>query len=118
MFKVCNKISTILFDKLGAHGTNVIVNNGLDAGQEFPHVVIHVLPRKENDKLDFEWKSKQVTEQSLKAMKNRIQIYADPIFLGKDILPDIKIKKPEPTNHQTSTTEEEDYMVQNLRRLP
>lgn len=119
LFIVCNKISTILFDKLGAHGTNIIVNNGLDAGQELPHVVIHVLPRKEEDGINFEWTPRQVPDQSLKAMKNKIQMYADPIFLGKDVLPDVKIKKPESEDKKTSSIEEdEDYMIKNLRRMP
>ena len=45
IFIVCNKISTLLFDKLQVHGTNVILNNGHDAGQEINHVVVNVLPR-------------------------------------------------------------------------
>lgn len=117
LFVVCNKVSTILFDKLGCHGTNIIVNNGLDAGQELPHVVIHVLPRKEADNLDFEWTPKQAMDDSLKSMKNKIQIYSDPIFLGKDVLPEIKIKKKDIIT-DSKKDEEDDYQILNLRRLP
>ena len=73
LFVVCNKVSTILFDKLGAHGTNVIVNNGIDAGQDLPHVVINVLPRSENDGLDFEWTPKQSGQQVLESLQKKNQ---------------------------------------------
>ena len=33
----------------GATGTTVAVNNGRAAGQEVPHVHVHVVPRKEGD---------------------------------------------------------------------
>ncbi len=119
IFIVCNKISTILFDKLGAYGTNIIVNNGIDAGQELPHVVINVLPRKENDEIDFEWTPKQISDPALKSLKNKIQIYSDPIFLGKDLLPDVRVSKPEPKIEDIpEEEEEEDYMIQNLKRTP
>lgn len=118
IFVVCNKISTILFDKLGAQGTNLILNNGHDAGQELPHVVVHVLPRKEGDKLDFEWSAKQTTEPALSSMKNRIQIYADPIFLGKDELPVTKVEKPEEKKQDNPDEPGEDYLIKNLKRIP
>ncbi|MBT3720407.1 HIT family protein [archaeon] len=122
LFVVCNKVSTILFDKLGAHGTNVIVNNGIDAGQDLPHVVINVLPRSENDGLDFEWTPKQSGQQVLESLQKKIQIYSDPIFLGKDELPDIKIQKPEQSITKTSSNnkieKKENYQINNLKRLP
>ncbi len=114
MFIIANKISSAIFDTLGAHGTNIILNNGLAAGQELPHVVLNVLPRKENDKLNLEWQAKKATEGELKTTQSMIKSYSEHIFSGKDSLPEVKIK------HETinENKQEEDYMIKGLKRLP
>jgi histidine triad (HIT) family protein len=139
LFNVCNQISTAIFEQLGSHGTNIILNNGIDAGQELPHVVINVLPRTENDGLNIEWTPKQANEADLKVIANRIKNFSDSIFSGKDELPKTKIKdktKSIDKNHDSSQThkletnnqshedenndefEEEDYLLKTFRRTP
>lgn len=49
MMKVARSLSKKMSATLGATATNIMINNGKDAGQEVPHVHIHVIPRKEND---------------------------------------------------------------------
>lgn len=49
MISVARSLSKKMCDKLGASATNIMINNGKDAGQEVPHVHIHIIPRKEND---------------------------------------------------------------------
>jgi histidine triad (HIT) family protein len=146
LFIVANKVSSALFDSTGAHGTNILINNGIDAGQELPHIVIQVLPRQEKDGLNLEWQPKKASDAELKSIKNRLQLYSDPIFLGKDTLPDIKVihdehsggsashkasahdsSSPQPRIHEAhghshheepEKTEEIDYMLKALKRMP
>ena len=113
LYIISNKISTAIFDTLGAHGTNIIINNGTAAGQELPHVVINILPRKENDNIKLEWQPKQVSDAELKTTQSMINSYSDNIFSGKDILPDIKIKQ-----EVRIDKEEENYLVKGLKRIP
>ena len=113
LYIISNKISTAIFDTLGAHGTNIIVNNGTAAGQELPHVVINILPRKENDNINLEWQPKQVSDAELKTTQSMINSYSDNIFSGKDTLPDIKIKQ-----EVRIDKEEENYLVKGLKRIP
>jgi histidine triad (HIT) family protein len=40
---------------LGANGVNIMQNNGRAAGQEVPHVHVHVIPRFENDGHHWNW---------------------------------------------------------------
>ena len=43
---IANKVSIAAFETLGSQGTNIIVRNGLGAGQNVPHFGIEVIPRK------------------------------------------------------------------------
>lgn len=65
MFKVANKMSICLFEAFGAHGTNLLVQNGPPAGQKNNHAMIHIIPRMENDGLDLSWTPKQASDEDL-----------------------------------------------------
>jgi histidine triad (HIT) family protein len=111
IFNIANQVSIALFDTLKATGTNIIVNNGISAGQELPHFLINIIPRKDNDKLDFEWKPKEVSEDQLKTILSMIQTFSDAIFKGEEYKR-IKIKQDE------ELEEKEDYFIKQLKRIP
>lgn len=69
---VANKFSIFLFEALDAKGTNVIIANGLPAGQTLAHFAINVIPRNENDGLDFQWAPKQISESELSELQASI----------------------------------------------
>ncbi len=62
---VSNKMSVLQFETLAASGTNFLIQNGADAGQTMPHVSIHLIPRYENDKINFMWKSRPLDEEQM-----------------------------------------------------
>jgi histidine triad (HIT) family protein len=115
LFIIANKISTSVFDTMGAHGTNIILNNGTDAGQELPHVILNVLPRKEKDNINLEWQAKKATEGELKTTQSMIKSVSEFFFSGKDTLPEVKIKKE---THHEEFKPEEDYAIKSLKRIP
>jgi histidine triad (HIT) family protein len=115
LFVIANKISTSVFDTLGAHGTNIILNNGIDAGQELPHVVLNVLPRQEKDNINIEWQARKATEGELKTSQSMIKSISDFIFSGKDSLPQVELKKDV---HNEEIKPEEDYTIKSLKRIP
>ena len=43
---------------LGADGVNIMQNNGKAAGQEVPHIHIHVIPRFTDDGHHWNWDAK------------------------------------------------------------
>ena len=121
LFVVCNKMSTLLFERLKVHGTNIILNNAHAAGQELNHVTISVLPRKENDKLDLEWEPKKATEQELKAVALIIKSASDIVFAAKGS--SHSTKTAEHNSHETEYHNEEEkieenYMAKAFRRTP
>lgn len=61
----------------GAHGCNVLQNNGRVSGQLVPHVHFHIIPRREGDGLGYRWnatkypegKAQQVQQAILQVLK-------------------------------------------------
>jgi len=68
-----NKISMVLFEVLKVHGTNIIINNGVPAGQKIPHISLDILPRRTDDNLKLDWALKQATPESLDSMHRIIE---------------------------------------------
>ena len=86
LFNLVNKLSSILFDSLNAQGTNIFVANGQAAGQLIPHVVVNIIPRFNNDKLNLFLEHKKTSEEDLdnilNKIKEKINIF-DEAFLEK-----------------------------------
>lgn len=49
LFEAAKKVTLALEKAFSANGMNIGVNNGEVAGQEVPHVHVHVIPRKKGD---------------------------------------------------------------------
>ena len=49
MMEIAQKVDLKLRSTLGCDGTNILINNGPAAGQEIPHLHIHVIPRYKDD---------------------------------------------------------------------
>ena len=64
---LANKAGMAIFDGLAAQGTNVLVQNGLGAGQKVPHFGIEIIPRREEDGINLQWEPKQMMEDELES---------------------------------------------------
>ncbi len=84
LFSIANKVSAVLFQALGLEGTNIIVNNGLSAGQELPHFLIHVIPRKQNDGLKFSWTPKKLTEEQMATVELKIKEFTKGLVVQEE----------------------------------
>ncbi len=82
MFKTANMLSKTIFGVVKAQGTNIYVANGFAAGQMVSHVMIHIIPRFENDKLVIPWKGKEIKNDELKIMADEIK---SKIIIKKDL---------------------------------
>jgi histidine triad (HIT) family protein len=70
MSKVSKILSRAALKVLGSEGTNVFVANGVVAGQRAPHLIIHVIPRKEGDGINcFDLPEKGVSPQDMIALQ-------------------------------------------------
>lgn len=58
LMSVAKRIAAAQIQSLGADGVNIMQNNGAAAGQEVPHIHIHVIPRFKNDGHHWNWNAK------------------------------------------------------------
>ena len=117
IFVVANKISVAIFESLNMAGTNLIVANGLPAGQEIPHFFVNIVPRRENDNLNFNWQTQQANPDDLATVQLQLQEFTENIG-GFET----EGSKPQSSESDTETIEakdgEEDYMIKSLDRVP
>jgi histidine triad (HIT) family protein len=116
MFKTANKVSMALFDELKATGTNILVQNGIPAGQDVAHFSILVIPRTEGDGVDLAWQPKQLSEEEMSTIE--LSYNEETKAVGqfeKEKEKPIEIDKPE-TKIEAKT--EDDYRLKQLKRIP
>lgn len=111
-FLVANRISVAVFESLGAHGTNILVNNGPNAGQEQPHFMINIIPRYENDGINLDWEMKQAKKEDLDMTNDLIIGFVDKIFFGGNDNVTIESTVEKIDNNDNSLA------IEQLRRIP
>jgi len=122
MFTIANKISSSIFENLKSQGTNIFVANGIPAGQTVAHFTINVIPRKENDGINLQWKPKQLTEEEMSTVELKLKEQIQNIGVENIEKTDQPKTIPENTEPQQtqpiSDDDEEDYVAKQLRRIP
>ena len=112
---VANKVSIAIFEGLGSQGTNIIVQNGLGAGQSVPHFGIEIIPRQESDGLNFQWQPKQLMEDEIEITHSLLVEGIDQT--GKVIKKEKKIDSKEKKEVKEEKGKK-NYLLKSLRRLP
>ena len=117
LFSVANRISSSLFESLKAQGTNVFVTNGIPAGQTVAHFTINVIPRKENDGINLQWKPKQLTEEEMSTVELKLREQLKNVGVKKvqNERPAAAIKKAEQMH---ISDDKDDYFAKQIRRIP
>ena len=72
LFVVMKTISNAALRGLGVQGTNIIVQNGIAAGQKAQHFMIHIIPRKEEDGINFELPKKEIKDSELETIQKKL----------------------------------------------
>ncbi|MDP7141586.1 MAG: HIT family protein [Candidatus Woesearchaeota archaeon] len=117
LFIIANKLSKALFECINSTGTNIIVNNGITAGQTIPHFCINIIPRRENDNINLQWQPKQLSDDEMESAE--LQLKEETKNIGQF---DKEKKEPVKLEKKTEKIEqkdgEENYLVKQLRRIP
>ena len=66
IFMVAKSLSNASLRALEVQGSNIIVANGVAAGQRAQHFMVHLIPRKEKDNIGFQVPQKTLPEDELK----------------------------------------------------
>ncbi|MAE43294.1 hypothetical protein CMO93_05965 [Candidatus Woesearchaeota archaeon] len=72
IFLVTKTLSNASLRALEVQGSNIIVANGVAAGQRAQHFMVHLVPRKENDNVGFEVPQKTLTEDELQKIQKTL----------------------------------------------
>ena len=92
LFIIAKNLSTILLKGLKVGGTNFFIANGLVAGQKAQHFMIHLIPRKEDDKI-FDIPEKLVNQEILGMTKEAVQIKIDALLgVQRKVVKDKKVE--------------------------
>jgi diadenosine tetraphosphate (Ap4A) HIT family hydrolase len=111
LFLIASYAATVVFETLGAEGTNVVAhsNNNHD------HFYIDVIPRRGNDGIQLRWDSKPLPEPEVEDAFNRIKDKCDYIGLENKV-EGTEIKKVE--KKEEALEDEDSYYVKHLNRSP
>lgn len=114
---VVNKISMALFESMKIQGTNVFIQNGVSAGQSIPHLVVHIIPRTENDGVNLNWQPRQLDEEEMSTIELLMNEQTGAIGeYEKEKSAPIVLDKE--TEELEKIEEEENYMIKQLDRIP
>ena len=69
---LAKKMATLMTEKLGADGFNIVQNNNEVAGQTVFHFHVHLIPRYNDDKQSLAMKPQEMTEAQLDEIKEQI----------------------------------------------
>ncbi|MBI2103078.1 HIT family protein [Candidatus Woesearchaeota archaeon] len=121
---LANAVSVAVFENLGAKGTNLLIRNGLGAGQNIPHFGIEVIPRQENDGLNLQWEPKQLMEDEMDRtfvlLKDELAALqgqkekptpAEKIAEQKEVV-------SEPKEEKINEKEKPNYLLKSVKKIP
>ncbi len=117
MFHVANKMSGSLFDLLGCHGTNLLIQNGSSAGQVSDSLFIRIIPRFDGDSLNLKWDAKQASSEDLESVVQSFKSFDEQ--KDKDLaLEKIKEESKLVGEADHIKPDKENYLLKSLRRNP
>ncbi len=71
-FMVVKSLSNAMLRSIEAQGVNIIVANGIAAGQRAQHFMVHLIPRKENDGVNFVLPQKTMEQSEIEMIGDKI----------------------------------------------
>jgi histidine triad (HIT) family protein len=118
MFAVAKNLSNALLKGLLVKGTNIFVANGQVAGQKAPHFMIHIIPRKEGDSLNFQSAEIDISKDQIDEIKRKMMpkirellgfsVDVSDLIKGGASVPVLKIQtEPQPTQAETIQPEQQ-----------
>lgn len=74
LMAIVKQVDIKLKEKLKADATNIVINNGKAAGQEVPHLHIHVIPRYIDDKKNLTFAKESYKEKEMERVGKLLQL--------------------------------------------
>jgi histidine triad (HIT) family protein len=121
LFFLANFAASSQFQTIGAQGTNIIASSGNTYKDDGTHFTINVLPRKQNDGINFTVNGNKAEEAELDSISKKIKDKTDLIGVAKpkkevidlDKKPDLVIKEKEENTAEKRKSEDEQNKKEN-----
>jgi diadenosine tetraphosphate (Ap4A) HIT family hydrolase len=116
---MANKVSIAAFEALGSKGTNILIENGLGAGQKRPHFGIEIIPRQEEDGLNLGWAGReQLSEEEMERVsglvKEMLSRKEEPVLEERKEVSDAEKKEEKKEGKKDG----KNYLLKSARRMP
>ena len=108
VFMVAKSLSNCMLRSIDAQGTNLIVANGIAAGQRAQHFMVHIIPRKENDGVDFVLPQKTIEEKEIEAIGDKLIAVLSGAVEKEEKSEPLKIKEPKEESKSKSSVNLDD----------
>lgn len=72
-FVLAKKLATVMTDKLGADGFNIVQNNNEVAGQTVFHFHMHLIPRYKDDNQKILWEPGELSDEAAKEIMEALK---------------------------------------------
>lgn len=120
LLKTVNKTSIALFEAIHPKGTNIFIQNGVAAGQEIPHLSVHIIPRDENDNIPLTWAPKQLNEEEMSTVELKLKKGAENIgdFEKEEKKEIVNLDEKKPVKKLKFPEKGENYLIKQLERIP
>lgn len=116
VFMVVKSLSNSMLRSIDAQGTNVIVANGIAAGQRAQHFMVHIIPRKENDGVNFVLPQKTMEQNEIEAVGNKL-IAALGGAVEKEEKPIIPFKAQEPKKGEEKKESKDSINLDDISKI-
>jgi len=117
IFAVAKALSNAALRSLEVQGSNIIVANGVAAGQRAQHFMVHLIPRKENDNLNFQVPQKTIEDSELKKIR---KVLADSLGIKAEepqVIPMPKIPRGKKVVEAEFKEKKQQKMPKQLKKL-
>lgn len=84
MFLIAKKLGDKIIDSFKAKGFNIFVASGFAAGQKADHVIVHIIPRQENDNINLSWESKKLSDEEFNDVQRLLKV--ENVEIPKEII--------------------------------
>lgn len=120
LFQVTKRLAGVIFEIMQSSspdspiGVNILQNNGAAAGQQVPHVHIHIIPRFEGDGVLPPWEHKKIEDKQMEQLQNAFSTVMKKIpapssgpktvQLPPESQPELTYEKPKEEKKKTTKT--------------
>jgi len=114
IFDISNTISQAMFETLNIQGTNILIQNGVPAGQNDAQFSINIVARSQEDGVTLDWQPQELTPEEMESAESSYTEVTKTSVLGHT--QEEKVIEEPSVDDYSDDEEEENYLVKYFDR--